>query len=88
MTRGREWRIREVDEAAVRRLAQEHSLSEAVARALVGRGLDSATAKDFLSPRLDAITPPEQLPGVDEQDRQRPIDGGHHVQQHGGFGAE
>jgi single-stranded-DNA-specific exonuclease len=53
----RAWRERPADAALVRALAQRHSLSEPLARALVSRGIGEADAGDYLQPTLKALFP-------------------------------
>jgi single-stranded-DNA-specific exonuclease len=53
----RAWRERPADAALVRAIAQRHSLSEPLARALVSRGIGEGDAGDYLQPTLKALFP-------------------------------
>ncbi|MEO0080521.1 MAG: DHH family phosphoesterase [candidate division WOR-3 bacterium] len=57
------WPLAEVDESAVKRLAQEAGVSEILARLLWRRGITDATeARHWLHPTIDHLHPPELLP--------------------------
>lgn len=49
---GRTWRLRAADDGVVRALMQGRGLAEPIARALVARGVDAASAPGFLEPTL------------------------------------
>ena len=53
----RAWRLRPADPAVVRGHRARHDLSEPVARALAARGIDEASAPDYLRPTLRALFP-------------------------------
>ncbi|MBI1685606.1 single-stranded-DNA-specific exonuclease RecJ [Caulobacter hibisci] len=54
---GRAWRERAADAAVVRDLSRQYALSEPLARALVARGVDQSSARDYLQPTLKALFP-------------------------------
>lgn len=59
------WTVREVDAAAVGRLASGLGISHITARCLAGRGIaDTETARSYLSPRLAQLRPPAGLAGL------------------------
>ena len=62
------WRVAEVDEAVVERVASATGLSKTVARVLALRGFtDGESAKNFLEPDLDRDwADPSVIPGMDD----------------------
>ena len=54
---GRAWRERPAEPALTRTLAQQHGLSEPLARALASRGVGEAQAAAYLHPTLKALFP-------------------------------
>jgi single-stranded-DNA-specific exonuclease len=60
------WRVPQVDEAQVRRLAGEMQLRPLTARILLARGLTEANdVSRFLAPRLGDLRPPEGIADLD-----------------------
>jgi single-stranded-DNA-specific exonuclease len=63
---GRSWRLRGCDDGLALQLSQRLGLHEIVGRVLAGRGIDLATAPDFLEPRLRTLLPdPSHLLDLD-----------------------
>ena len=59
------WRLRRVDDDAVRGLARAHAISEVTARLLVARGIaEPEAARAHLEPRLSALHDPALLAGM------------------------
>lgn len=59
---GKRWQLRASDERAALQMAQQLGLPEIVARVLAGRGIDAASAPQFLEPRLrDQLPDPSHL---------------------------
>lgn len=58
---GRKWRLRQADESLVRTLANDHGISTALARILVGRQVSPADVPDFLNPTLRRLLPEPYL---------------------------
>jgi len=54
---GRRWRLRQADESAVRAVANEHGISTALARILVGREIAPDAIPDLLNPTLKRLLP-------------------------------
>ena len=54
---GRRWRLVAPDEAVARRMIQNNGLSPVLAHLLAARGLDEATAWDYLNPTLKKLMP-------------------------------
>jgi single-stranded-DNA-specific exonuclease len=54
---GRRWRLRPFDDALALALSQRLGLPEIVGRIMAGRGVDLATAQEFLEPRLRTLLP-------------------------------
>ncbi|MCH2546461.1 MAG: single-stranded-DNA-specific exonuclease RecJ [Alphaproteobacteria bacterium] len=64
---GYRWQLRPVNERALLAITQQLQISEILARILVGRGLDSTTAEDFLAPTLRNLLPdPSHLLDMDK----------------------
>lgn len=65
--RGFCWQLRCQDESAVRTFEQATGVDNLLARLLVGRGVDVATTKDFLRPRIkDFLPDPSCLQDMDK----------------------
>ncbi len=63
----RYWRIAPHRRELIGAVARDLGVSAVVAQILVNRGLhDAASARRFLDPQLQALHPPETLPGCDE----------------------
>lgn len=61
------WRIAPYRRELIAAVARELGISAVVAQILVNRGLhDADSARRFLDPQLQALHPPETLPGCDE----------------------
>jgi single-stranded-DNA-specific exonuclease len=57
------WRPRGCDPAAARELGAALGLGATIAQVLLHRGLDAATARDYLEPRLAGLTSPDAMEG-------------------------
>lgn len=81
------WRVAEPDPAVVARLAAATDLPEPVARVLVNRGVAEDELKGFLDPRLDSLSDPFLLPGMEDAvDRiWAAIDGGEKILIYGDY---
>jgi single-stranded-DNA-specific exonuclease len=81
------WRVAEPDPAVVARLAAATDLPEPVARVLVNRGVEEDELKGFLDPRLESLSDPFLMPGMEDAvDRiWAAIDGGEKILVYGDY---
>lgn len=81
------WRVAEPDPGVVARLAATTDLPDPVARVLVNRGVEEDELKGFLDPRLDNLSDPFLLPGMEDAvDRiWAAIDGGEKILVYGDY---
>ncbi len=54
---GRRWHLRATNESVISELARHAGVSDAVARVLAARGIESTAAGDFLKPTLKSLMP-------------------------------
>jgi single-stranded-DNA-specific exonuclease len=59
------WQAREASTESVADVARATGLSDVLARVLVGRGVDAATAPSWLQPSLKSLPDPSRLAGLD-----------------------